>query len=98
MKPLESILTKKPICGYPRQIFMLTDGCVSDTTKIKQFVSRSCKYSRVHTIGVGDQCSRDLIIEVAKKGKGHHVFIQDNDDPSEKIIQILVDSLTPVIS
>jgi hypothetical protein len=31
-------------------------------------------------------------------GKGHHVFINDSEDPSEKIIQLLADSLSPVIS
>jgi hypothetical protein len=34
----------------------------------------------------------------AKMGKGHHVFINDSEDPSEKIIQLLTDSLSPVIS
>ena len=34
----------------------------------------------------------------AKKGKGYHVFMGDNEDTSEKIIQLLSDSLSPVIS
>lgn len=34
----------------------------------------------------------------AKKGKGYHTFITDQEDPSEKIIQLLTDSLSPVIS
>jgi len=34
----------------------------------------------------------------AKSGKGQHVFISDQDDPSEKIIQILTESLSPVIT
>jgi hypothetical protein len=56
------------------------------------------KYSRVHTIGIGNGCSEELILGCAKKGKGSHVFITDSEDPSEKIIQLLTDSLSPVIS
>ena len=56
------------------------------------------KYSRVHTIGVGNGCSQELIQGCAEKGKGQHIFISDNEDPSEKIIQLLRDSFSPVIT
>ncbi len=56
------------------------------------------KYSRVHSIGIGNGCSEKLIVGCAKKGKGSYVFISDIEDPSEKIIQLLTDSLSPVIS
>jgi hypothetical protein len=61
-------------------------------------VGKNNKYSRVHTIGIGNAASEELIIGCAKMGKGHHVFIDDSEDPSEKIIQLLADSLSPVIS
>ena len=61
-------------------------------------VALSNKYARVHTIGIGNGCSEDLILGCAKKGKGYHVFISDNEDPAEKIIQLLTDSLSPLIS
>ena len=61
-------------------------------------VGRNCKYSRVHTIGIGNGCSEKLIKECAQKGKGSHIFINEKDDSSEKIIQLLTDSLSPVIS
>ena len=34
----------------------------------------------------------------ARNGKGSHAFIKDTEDPSEKIIQLLADSLSPVIT
>lgn len=96
--PLSNILKEKPIEGYPKQIFLLTDGAVSNTEDVVDMVGQNSKFSRVHTIGIGNGCSEQLIIGAAKKGKGHHVFITDNEEPSEKIIQLLTDSLSPVIS
>ena len=34
----------------------------------------------------------------AQKGKGHYIFIKDSETPAEKIIQLLNDSLSPVIT
>lgn len=39
-----------------------------------------------------------MIKGCAEKGKGYAIFIKDNENPSSKIIQLLTDSLTPVIS
>ena len=61
-------------------------------------VGKSNKFSRVHAIGVGSGCSQRLVLGCAQKGKGHHTFISDSEDPSNKIIQLLTDSLSPVIS
>lgn len=95
---LQQLLSQKPIEDYPRQIFLLTDGGVSDTQEVIRMVALNNKYSRVHTIGIGNGCSEDLVLGCAKKGKGQHVFIVDQENPSEKIIQLLSDSLSPVIT
>lgn len=77
---------------------MLTDGEVSDTKNILKMIGRSNKYARVHSIGIGNGASAELIKGSAKSGKGEYVFIDDLEDPSEKIIQILADSLSPLVS
>jgi hypothetical protein len=64
--------------GYAKQIFLLTDGGVSNTQGVIRMVETNNKYSRVHTIGIGNGCSEDLILGCAKKGKGSHVFINDS--------------------
>ena len=84
--------------SYPRHVFLLTDGCVSNTAAVVRLVEKSNKFSRVHTIGVGDGCSEELIKGCAKKGKGHHVFIKNDDNCSEKIVQLLTDSLSPMLT
>ena len=55
--PLHKILTEKVIDSYPRQIFLLTDGQVIDTERVLEMVASNCKYSRVHSIGIGNGCS-----------------------------------------
>jgi predicted transcriptional regulator len=61
-------------------------------------VSMQNKYSRVHTIGVGNGISVELIKGCAEKGKGYYVFVGGGKDSSEEIIQLLSDSMSPVIS
>lgn len=55
-------------------------------------------YSRVHTIGIGDKVSYDLIQGCAEAGRGKFAIILDNENPAEKIVKLLEDSLTPLIS
>lgn len=45
-------------------------------------VGQNNKYSRVHTIGIGNGASEALILGCAKSGRGSHVFINDSEDPS----------------
>jgi hypothetical protein len=45
-------------------------------------ISIKNKYSRVHTIGIGNGCSERLILDCAQKGKGNHVFISDKENPA----------------
>jgi hypothetical protein len=64
--------------GYPRHIFLLTDGGVSDTEGVIALVSKNTKYCRVHSIGIGNGASLALIEGCAKSGKGKHIIISDN--------------------
>lgn len=56
------------------------------------------KYCRVHGIGIGQGASFDLISGSALAGKGAYVMISDTEDPTGKIIGLLENALTPVIS
>ncbi len=96
--PLEEVLKAEVIKGYPKKIFLLTDGEVSDTERVIELVRRGTKHARVHTIGFGSGVSQALILGCAEKGKGGHCLIGNSEEPSAKIIQLLNDSLTPVIS
>ena len=56
-QPLFDLVSQPPIEGYPKQIFLLTDGAVANTEGVIQMVGKNNKYSRVHTIGIGNGCS-----------------------------------------
>ena len=75
--PLHNLLRQKPKDGYPKQIFLLTDGGVSNTEEVLKMVGNNSKFARVHSIGIGNGASESLIVGCAKKGKGCHVFIND---------------------
>ncbi len=70
-------MTQKSIEGYPKHIFLLTDGGVLNAKAVVNMVAANNKYSRVHTIGIGNGASEEIIIGCAKRGKGHHVFVTD---------------------
>lgn len=55
--PLFNLLTEKVRNGYPKQIFLLTDGGVSNTEGVIKMVSNNNKFARVHTIGIGNGAS-----------------------------------------
>ena len=64
-EPLFEQLSSKLIEGYPKYIYLLTDGDVADTDGVIRMVGLNNKYSRVHTIGIGSGVSRKLIIKCA---------------------------------
>ena len=51
---------------------------MSNTQAVINLVKKKTKYSRVHTIGIGDGASYDLIQGCAKAGKGKYIMIPDN--------------------
>lgn len=87
LDPIKILMTKEVIGGYPRQLFLLTDGAISDVLTVLRFISKHTQYTRVNAIGVGYGCSKELIIGCAKQGKGYHILIDDDDkQPEKKII------------
>ena len=61
-------------------------------------VGRNNKWAKIHAVGIGQECSRELILGCAEKGRGMSAFISDLEDPSYKIIEILSKAILPAIS
>ena len=68
LKPLTEVLRQPPKEGYPRQLFILTDGEVNNTQECIQFVRKHADTTRVFTFGVGNEASQDLVKGLAKSG------------------------------
>jgi hypothetical protein len=68
LKPLTEVLQQPPKEGYPRQLFILTDGEVNNTQECIQFVRKHADTTRVFTFGVGNEASQDLVKGLAKSG------------------------------
>lgn len=98
LEPLEYIATMPLIPGYQRNIFLLTDGAVSNTNEVLKFIESQKEKSRVFTLGVGNGCSQELIKEGARRGRGVHEFVGDNQNVPEKIIYLLKNAITPYVT
>ena len=63
-------------------MFLLTDGGVSDTEAVLSMIKKKTKYCRVHSIGIGNGCSLNLIEGSAQNGKGKSILISDHENPA----------------
>lgn len=75
---------------HPRNIFLLTDGSISQPENVVNMIKENNHIARVHTFGIGSGASSYLIEEGAKAGLGLSFMVPD-DDPSlnSKVIQAL---------
>lgn len=96
--PLREVLEAPLKKGYPRFVFLLTDGDVSNTQQVLLLVSHNSYRARVFTIGVGSGCSPELVTKAAHYGRGKHEFVPDEKDIYEKVINLLDASLRPCFS
>jgi hypothetical protein len=71
-RPLEDILGKKAIPDYPRAVFVLTDGAISDRDPTINMVGRLARVnqSRVFAIGIGSGADKALVDGLASSGGG----------------------------
>ena len=77
------------VSGYPRFIFLLTDGTVENTEGVIQMARQKSRNARISSIGIGNGASMRLIEGTAEAGRGNFVMISDSEDPSTKIISLL---------
>jgi len=98
LKPLEQIFKKEPLEGYPRQLFILTDGEVNNTQQCIDFVRKHANTTRVFTFGIGNEASQDLVKGMAKAGEGFYEFIVSGQAMEEKVMRQLSRAMQPSLS
>ncbi|KAH3732835.1 Vault protein inter-alpha-trypsin domain [Pelomyxa schiedti] len=98
MGPLKSIFSKKPTPGIPRQVFLLTDGQISDTEECIAAVRGNASTTRVFTYGIGKDVDRKLVRGLAKAGNGECELIQDTQSMNQKVLRLLNKALQPALT
>ena len=61
LQPLSDILSAQLIPGYTRQVFVLTDGEVSNTAEVIECVRRFQHNARLFALGLGEGASHELV-------------------------------------
>ncbi|XP_062949507.1 von Willebrand factor A domain-containing protein 5A [Cynocephalus volans] len=99
LTPLQNICRGPCIPGHPLQLFVFTDGEVTDTfTVIKEVRIHSQKRScRCFSFGIGEGASTSLIKGVARVSGGTSEFITGKDRMQSKALRSLKRSLQPVV-
>jgi uncharacterized protein with von Willebrand factor type A (vWA) domain len=61
LPPLTEILRGNVATGRARQLFVLTDGQVSNTDQVISLLRQNAQNTRVFAVGIGDAVSRHLV-------------------------------------
>ncbi|CAF0995129.1 unnamed protein product [Adineta steineri] len=75
LEPLKHLKSHPPIDGRSRQIFLLTDGEISNTNKVIELCRSMSSTTRIFSFGLGHSPSRSLVKGLARTTNGHFVFV-----------------------
>lgn len=78
MKPLEWLQEHVPGQGRARQIFLLTDGEISNVDQVIDLCRGISASTRIFSFGLGHSPSRSLVKGLARATNGRFVFIPPN--------------------
>jgi von Willebrand factor A domain-containing protein 5 len=101
LEPLRAIFGQSPAVGVERQVFVLTDGQVSNDTQVFDFIRQHCnakeRVCRLFSVGVGQNVSRLLVSGMARAGRGTSRFVEDGsiDALRVKVLGQLKQSMQP---
>ncbi|CAF1268248.1 unnamed protein product [Rotaria sordida] len=75
LKPFEWLQKYPPEQSRARQIFLLTDGEISNVSEVLDLCRSMSTFARIFSFGLGDSPSRSLVKGLARTTNGHFVFI-----------------------
>ncbi|XP_066221385.1 von Willebrand factor A domain-containing protein 5A isoform X1 [Saccopteryx leptura] len=97
LTPLKDIYSKPPIPGHPLQLFVFTDGEVSNTFSVIKEVKSNRLRHRCFSFGIGEGASTSLIKGIARAAGGMAEFITGKERIQSKALRALKWSLQPVV-
>jgi hypothetical protein len=98
LSPLQYPHCKLPSASYSRQIFLLTDGEVSNEDEVLDLCRSMSTSSRIFSFGLGHSPSRSVIKGLARTTNGFSVFIPPNAPVDIYVAQQLEKALQPCIT
>ena len=96
--PLKTILQQPVKVGLARQVFVLTDGQVSNSVDCIELVRQHCSNNRLFTLGIGSSADRHLVKGLARAGEGTAVFTSQGEEITPKVMTQLKNAMQPCIS
>uniref|UniRef100_UPI003AAF5C25 von Willebrand factor A domain-containing protein 5B2 n=1 Tax=Centroberyx gerrardi TaxID=166262 RepID=UPI003AAF5C25 len=82
----------------PRQVFIITDGTISNVAKVLELVRRNTCAARCFGLGLGPRACRRLLQGVAKLTGGTTEFLDDEERLQPKLIKSLKKAFEPVLT
>ncbi|XP_059497734.1 von Willebrand factor A domain-containing protein 5A-like isoform X2 [Stegostoma tigrinum] len=98
LQPLSAIYSRPCKAGHPRQLFVFTDGEVSNTKMVIDEVRKNAHSHRCFAFGIGEGASTQLIKGIAKAASGNAEFITGKERMQPKVLQSLKFALQPAAS
>ena len=84
--------------GLTRQLFVLTDGQVSNSSACISTVRAHNDNTRIFSLGIGSAADRHLVKGLARAGQGSFAFASIGEPITGKVVTLLRHALQPCIS
>ncbi|KAF2076820.1 hypothetical protein CYY_001848 [Polysphondylium violaceum] len=97
-QPIKEILQQEYDQEYPRQLFILTDGCVSSRDELIKYVGTESNSTRIFTLGIGSGVDKELVIGLSNSCKGFYELIDDNNDMQNRVMKLVNIAMEPAFS
>ncbi|XP_055970809.1 von Willebrand factor A domain-containing protein 5A-like [Sorex fumeus] len=97
LNPLQIIYQAPSIPDHPLQLFVFTDGEVTDTSRVIEEVRKNSPKHRCFSFGIGEGASTSLIKGIARASGGAAEFITGKDRMQSKALRSLKRALQPTV-
>ncbi|KAJ1142521.1 hypothetical protein NDU88_008835 [Pleurodeles waltl] len=98
LSPLNWIIRQPVHRGFPRLLFLLTDGAVSNTGKVIELIRHHSFSTRCYSFGIGQNACRRLVQGLASVSKGSAEFLIEGERLQPKMMKSLKKAMAPVLS
>ena len=81
-----------------KQLIFLTDGAVTQESRLFSLINRELKAARLFTIGIGSAPNSFFMTRAAEIGRGSHIHIGDMDEISNRMSELFSKIENPAVT